>query len=63
MIITIRGKTSALLDHSKEVDITIPEKLEKKYGMKLRNINQINYDKLAHPKVKKYPASGEKIYT
>ena len=47
------GKTSVIRDDSKELDITIPKKLEKNNGMKLRNRNRINYNKLAHPKAKK----------
>ena len=40
--INIGGKTNVIQDDSKELDIMIPKKLEKKHRMKLRNRNKIN---------------------
>ena len=49
--INIGGKTSLVQDDSKELDIMILMKSEKKHGIKFRNTHKINYDKLVHPKV------------
>ena len=61
--INMGGKTNVIQDNNKELDITIPKLVEKKHGMKLRNRNGIDYDKLANPKVNKLIQLPEKPHT